>query len=621
MPDSTPPNSDDRELVPADDSVIGRAFRRSLAGFLVITLAAALLVWWQSREPAPAPVREATGPAAPVAPHSAEITPPAIPFTDITREAGIDFVHVNGAYGDRLLPETMGGGVAFLDFDDDGDPDLLFVNSNYWPWHPAADGGLPTMALYRNDGGRFTNVTRGSGLDISAYGMGAAVGDYDGDGRIDVFITAVGGNHLFHNLGGGRFEDVTGNAGVAGAESEWSTSAAFFDYDGDGDLDLFVANYVQWSRDIDLEIDFRLTGLGRAYGPPTNFRGTQPYLYRNDGNGRFTDVSETAGMHVYNPATGDPMSKGLAVMPVDLDGDQRLDLFMANDTVRNFVYRNLGDGRFEEIGDRAGLAFDRNGAATGAMGVDVANFRNDDDLALAIGNFSNEMSSFYVSQGTPGQFADEAIATGIGPPSRLALTFGLFFFDADLDGRSDLLAANGHVEDEINKVQASQHYEQPVQLFWNCGDRCRTPFVEAPAELVGDLARPVVGRGTAYADIDGDGDLDVVVTQVGRRPVLLRNDQALGHHWLRVRLRDSGGNRYAVGAQVAIESGGVVQRREVMPARGYLSQMELPVTFGLGDAGRVDELWVRWPDGKLQRMSDVAVDRELLVERQDLPQP
>jgi hypothetical protein len=404
---------------------------------------------------------------------------------------------------------------------------------------------------------------------------------------------------------------------VAGADDAWSSSAAFFDYDGDGDLDLFVCNYVQWSRDIDLGVDYRLTGIGRAYGPPTNYAGSYSYLYRNDGDGTFTDVSAAAGIQVDNPATGLPAGKALGVHPVDIDRDGRLDLVVSNDTVQNFLFMNRGDGTFEEGGMVSGLAFDNSGKATGAMGVDAAAYNNDDEFAVAVGNFSNEMSSFYVARRGLPLFTDEAIVSGIGAESRQALSFGLFFFDYDLDGRIDLLQTNGHVEDEINVVQPSQHYEQPTQLFWNCGPDCARNFVHVPLASTGDLGQPVVGRGTAYGDIDQDGDLDVVITQVNRAPLVLRNEQALGHHWLRVKVAGVGLNRDALGARVELESDGVTQSRTVMPSRSYLAQVELPVTFGLGKHTRVDRVTVTWPDGTLRRLDDVPADQVLVVTHPD----
>jgi hypothetical protein len=600
--------------VPEDDTIIGQAFKWSL----IVLGGVALLVggmWLVLQREEPAPVVED---AAQVAPQriaeAIDVPPPAVKFTDVTRAAGVDFVHVNGAYGERLLPETMGGGVAFLDFDDDGLQDLLFVNSSPWPWR-TQDVRRPTPALYRNRGnGTFENVTERTGLgSLSFYGMGSAVADINGDGYTDVFLTAVGPNRLLLNQNGERFVDVTPRAGVAGADDAWSSSAAFFDYDKDGDLDLFVCNYVQWSRDIDLSVDYRLTGIGRAYGPPTNYAGTHSYLYRNDGDGTFTDVSAAAGIQVNNAATGLPAGKGLAVHPLDIDGDGWLDLVVSNDTVQNFLFLNQGDGTFEENGMAAGLAFDNSGKATGAMGIDAAAYNNGSELAVAVGNFSNEMSSFYVARDGVPLFTDEAIVSGVGSESRQALSFGLFFFDYDLDGRLDLLQTNGHVEDEINVVQPSQHYEQPTQLFWNCGPQCARNFAHVPVEDTGDLGLPIVGRGASYGDIDQDGDLDVVVTQVNRAPLVLRNDQALGHHWLRVEVEGTGNNRDALGARVEVTTGGVSQTRTVMPSRSYLAQVELPVTFGLADANHVDRVAVTWPDGKTRSLSDVQADRALVV--------
>ena len=602
----------DRPPPPADDAIIGHAFWWSLA---VIGIGAASigLVWWLAGRPAalPPPVEPAY---IPPQRRQVSIETPALPFTDITAQAGIEFTHVNGAYGDKLLPETMGGGCAFLDFDADGDQDLLFVNSSLWPWRQAAEERLPTLALYRNDGsGAFTNVTLGSGLDVSVYGMGAAVGDYDNDGHVDIFITAVGQNHLFRN-GGGRFTDVTAQAGVAGEPDAWSTAAAFVDIDNDGDLDLAVGNYVRWSKDIDLSVNYRLDGIGRAFGPPTNFEGSHSSLYRNEGDGTFSDISELAGIQVVNPSTGTPMGKALGLAPIDVDRDGWIDLVVANDTVRNFFFHNRGKGLFEEVGAGSGLAFDRDGNATGAMGIDAALYRNDHQLGFFIGNFAGEMTSLYASQ-LPSLFADEAIVAGIGAATRLVLTFGLFLFDADLDGRLDLLQTNGHLEEDINVVQPSQYYRQPTQLFWNAGPESEVAFVPLETDRTADLARPIVGRGAAYADIDGDGDLDIILTQVGAQPLLLRNDQALGHHWLRTKLVGRGDNRDAVGAWIELTADGITQRRQVMPTRSYLSQVELPVTFGLGRTDRIDSLKVEWPDGTRQELSNVPIDSVLIIDQ------
>jgi hypothetical protein len=595
-----------------DDAVIGVALRRSLL-VMAFVAGAGLLLWWLSRPDAdPEPVAERTLVAPAPLPQPAATALPTLPFVDVTAAAGIGFEHDNGADGERLLPETMGGGVAFADFDGDRRPDLLFVDSGPWPWseRPAR----PTAAvLYRNAGdGRFEDITEGAGLGPGLYGQGVATGDFDADGRPDLFITAVGPNRLYRNLGGGRFEDVTAAAGVAGAPDAWSTSAAFLDYDRDGDLDLFVLNYVEWSRELDFEVDYRLAGIGRAYGPPTNFPGTHAWLYRND-DGRYTDVSAEAGVQVANPATGEPAGKGLALRVDDPDDDGWPDVIVANDTVRNFFFRNR-EGRFEESGIATGIAFDNSGGATGAMGIDAAHGGADGRYAVAIGNFANEMTSYFVAPDASLLFTDEAIVAGIGPPTRLVLSFGLFFFDADLDGRLDLLQANGHVEDDINLVQASQQHRQPAQLFWDCGG-CPRQFVELPADRLGDLPQPLVGRGAAYADYDGDGDLDVVLTQAGGAPRLLRNDQALGHRWLRLRLVDEGLNRDALGARVRVLAGGEVQERRVAPTRSYLSQVELPLTFGLPAADMPVTVEVRWPDGTVEIFDAVPGLREVEIRR------
>jgi enediyne biosynthesis protein E4 len=602
----------------ADDAVIGRAFRRSLTVIVSLGVIVAAGVWW-SQQQVQAPVAEARPVDLPATRTAPEVPLPKIPFTDITRQAGIDFVHTSGGTGLKPLPETMGSGCAFFDYDNDGDPDLLLINSAPWPWDSPRPP-LPTMALYRNDGrGNFENVTAGSGLDVSLYGMGVAVGDYDNDGWTDVFVTAVGKSRLFRN-DGGRFVDVTATAGVGGSDTDWSSAAGWFDYDRDGLLDLFVCNYVQWSRDIDLAQDFRLVGIGRAYGPPFAFEGTFPKLYRNYGDGTFADVSEAAGVQIRNPATDVPMAKSLGLSIIDLDQDGWPDLVVANDTVQNFVLRNRRDGTFEEVGAVSGVAFDQAGNARGAMGIDSAWFRNDDCIGIAIGNFSNEMTALYVSSGPTMQFTDEAIATGLGPPSRLDLKFGVLFVDLDLDGRLDLVAANGHLEEEINQVQASQHYEQPPHVFWNCGPTARHEFALLKADSLGkDFVKPLVGRGIAAADIDGDGDLDLIITANRGAPRLLRNDQQTGHHWLRVRLEDPARHTPVYGATVEVVVDEQVRRQMVSPTRGYLSQSETTLTFGLGKATKVDRLRVIWPDGQTQELQPDEIDRVLVIPRPAQP--
>jgi enediyne biosynthesis protein E4 len=602
------------ESAAQSDEVIGRALAVSLAVLLVAGGAAGGVAYWALRKPKPT-VTAPTQITLPTKRTRPSLAVPRIPFADITQQAGIDFVHENGAFGDKLLPETMGSGCAFLDYDDDGDQDLLFVNSERWPWDSRPRSAPTTSALYQNDGrGKFTNVTKGSGLDVPLYGQGVAVGDYDGDGRVDVFISAVGHDKLFRNTEQG-FEDVTAAAGVAGAEESWGTSCGWFDYDNDRDLDLLVCSYVAWSRETDASQHFQLIGGGRAYGRPQNFGGAFSSLFQNQGDGTFRDASAASGVSVANADTAVPAGKSLGLAFADFDGDNFLDVVIANDTVGNFLLHNKRDGTFEEIGNRAGVAYDINGNARGAMGIDIAHFRNNDDIGIAIGNFSNEMTALYVSSGRDLQFRDDAVSNGLGPATRIELKFGLFFFDADLDGRLDLFGANGHLEEDIHRVQATQKYAQPPHFFWNCGPHETTEFVPVPKENCGEaMMVPLVGRGTAYADIDGDGDLDIAVSASGGPARLLRNDQQLESHWLRVKLAGKTPNTSAIGAKLELHQGGTVQRRLVSPTRSYLSQCELPVTFGLGDQTEIDKLVIRWPGGKTTELAAVEIDRLLTVQ-------
>jgi hypothetical protein len=549
-----------------------------------------------------------------------KIAVPAVRFTDVTEQAGIRFVHTNGSFGKKLLPETMGSGVAFLDFNRDGKQDLLFVNSCYWPGHEEA-GKRPTLALYRNDSKdghiQLTDVTAEMGLDVTMFGMGVTVGDFDNDGWPDVFVTGVGGNRLFRNVEGKRFEDVTARAGVGGPGGwptgggdflkwdrpiNWSTSAAWLDYDGDGRLDLFVCNYVTWSPDYDLKLESSLKGArDRAFGPPVAFPGSQCFLYRNKGDGTFEDVSRKAGIEVSELlAEGEnarprAVGKSLGVVVADVDDDGHPDVIVANDTVRNFFFHNNGDGTFTEMGLSCGVAY-AEGRARGAMGVDFGEYRPG-KCAAVIANFADEPTTFLrLNNPKRLSFDEGALAEGLAGPSRPLLKFGTFFFDYDLDGRLDLLTADGHLEPEIAKVQPGQRYRQPAQLFWNTGGKQR--FEPVTKDAAGpDLFREIVGRGSAFADIDGDGYPDVVLANNGGAPKLLHNEGGTGHHWVRLVLEGDGGrsNRSAIGARVTLEAGGLVQHREVSSARGYLSQSELPVTFGLGDATMVDRVTIRWP--------------------------
>ncbi|MDG2054968.1 MAG: CRTAC1 family protein [Phycisphaerales bacterium] len=615
----TPDTDGSQQYVPEDDAIIGTFFWWSLSCFIGVGLVIVIVVLVINFWPAPEEIIQDKDVGA-IKPLVADVTVlPEVAFKDVTAASGIDFIHTSGARGEKLLPETMGSGAAFFDFDGDEDQDLLLINARPWPHTQGDSSEVPSiMALYENDGaGQFSDVTDGSGLNVPLYGVGVTAGDYDGDNQIDIFVSSLGQNVLFRNRGNGQFEDVSEQAGVSGSGDAWSTSGAFVDYDNDGDLDLFVTNYVQWTEEIDRSLHFSLNGVDRAYGPPTLYKGSHSNLYQNSGDGTFVDVSQAAGIQVDSPHGSGAMGKGLAVMPVDYDLDGDIDLIVANDTVQNFLFDNQGDGTFLERGAASGLAFASDGQATGAMGIDAADYRNDGSLGVGIGNFANEMTSLYVTQGQDGFFADEAIGEGIGSPTRPLLSFGLFFFDYDLDGRLDLFQTNGHLEETINEVQASQFYRQPSQLFWNSGPGQRSTFKIVPAEKTGDLAIKTVGRAASYADIDGDGDLDILITQTGDRPILMRNDQELGHHWIRLRLAGDGKNPDAIGARIELTANGVTQRRQVMPTRSYLSQVELPITFGLEDADHIDSLLITWPDGYEQFIEGLEIDRFHVISKEE----
>jgi hypothetical protein len=517
-------------------------------------------------------------------------TGPGFRLVDVTSQAGIHFQHNSGAYGGKLLPETLGSGCAFLDYDGDGWQDILLVNAMDWPGHKRQRS---TLRLYRNNrNGTFADVTRAAGLDIEMYGMGVAAGDYNNDGFPDILITCVGQSRLFRNTGKGTFVDVTLKSGLQGRQG-FSTSAIWFDYDNDGLLDLFVCNYVRWSAEHDVFCS--LDGRHKSYCTPEAYRGDTCWLFHNRGDGTFEDVTPTSGVF-------DSSSKALGVAMIDYDKDGWPDLLVANDTQPNKLYRNLGNGKFKDVAVEVGLAFTADGKARAGMGVDVADFENSGTPGIAITNFDNEMIGLYRAT-RPGAYDDIATASGVGLASRNTLGFGCAFFDADLDGKLDLAIANGHIDETVRNIRNNTGYAQPPQLFLNQGG---TRFDDVASALGGGFDQPKVGRGLAYGDFDGDGDLDILLTTNNGPAFLYRNDLAAGNRSIRFRLVGTKSNRDAVGAVVRIFHNGQQQVRMVRGGSSYLSQSELPVTFGVGKQDRIEQLTVDWPSGRSEAFNNLA---------------
>jgi enediyne biosynthesis protein E4 len=627
MPQPADPRNDTSpDLLPgenegvADDEIIGVAFRWSMAVFALIGLGAAAFWFWSGNDPVDPKIESREGRISTLADKPRNLQPPAFDWKNIAPDCGIDFVHFSGATGERLLPETLGGGVAIFDYDKDNLPDVLFISGTTWP-HNAGSGQpketLSSIRLYQNLGkAQFREVTRESGLDCQLCGMGCAVGDFDDDGWLDLYVTCVGTNRLFRN-DKGKFADVTDAAGVAGGEDDWSTAAGFFDYNRDGHLDLLVCNYVQWNRELDFEVNFTLNGSDRAYGPPTHYRGSYPRLYQSRGDGTFEERTEQAGLKLVNPDQDVPLAKTLGLLTVDLNEDGWDDIVVANDTVRNQCFVNQHDGTFREIAAQAGLAYDRMGNSTGAMGIDIAHPWNNSSRAIAIGNFANEMSSVYVSRDKNISYVDQAAALGIGAPTRQRLSFGTLWEDFDLDGRVDFLQVNGHLEDTITEIQPSQTHRQAAQLFWNNGASSGVCFSLVDPASADDLYQPVVGRGAASGDLDGDGKVDLVLTQIDGPPLVLLNQCSARNRYLRVRLVGGKGvNYFAFGAVVQADTGKAVATRYLTPTRSYLSQIEPVLSFGFpAGTTTIARLTVRWPDGTVQELKNVETDQTLSLSR------
>ncbi|MEX2261883.1 MAG: CRTAC1 family protein [Bryobacteraceae bacterium] len=519
-----------------------------------------------------------------------------VQFTDVTGEAGIKFTHNSGRAGKKFLPETLGSGGAFLDADGDGWQDILLINSKDW----TPRGRKSLHALYRNNkNGTFTNITAGSGLDVEMYGMGVSVADYDNDGRDDVYITALEGDRLFHNEGGGKFRDVTKTSGIDNAN--FATSAAWLDYDRDGKADLIVANYVQWTAKGDLWCS--LDGATKSYCTPESYKGTQSKLYRNLGAGKFEDATEKAEMV-------EKSGKTLGITIFDYNVDGWPDVFLANDTQPNKLYRNNKNGTFTEEGMIAGVAFGEDGIARGAMGVDAADYDRSGRPHLIVGNFSNQMLGLYHNEGT-GLFVDEAPSSTVGRASLLTLAFGVFFFDYDLDGYIDIFAANGHIEEEIARVQPKVQYKEPPLLFRNLGKR---KFENATPSMGASFNRPIVARGAAHADFDRDGDLDILLTSNHGPAYLFRNDGGNRNKWLCVKTVGTKSNRNGIGAVVRLQSASGKQWSAVRSGSSYCSQSDLALTFGLGQDATVTALEIEWPSGAREKLSNIAANQFITVE-------
>jgi enediyne biosynthesis protein E4 len=523
-------------------------------------------------------------------------TTSAIQFQDVTKAAGLTYTHYSGAAGKKYLPETLGPGVAFIDYNGDGWQDLFFTNGRDWPGQRRQTA---TPQLFRNNrNGTFSDVSRASGLAVEMHGMGSAVGDFDNDGDDDLFVSALGQSLLFRN-NAGVFADVTKEAGLFGP-NEFSTSAAWVDYDKDGRLDLLVANYVQWTPQTD--IFCTLDGSRKSYCTPESYKGSSARLWHNSGKGTFQDVTSKAGLL-------DNASKGLGVAVLDVNQDTWPDLLIANDTQPNRLYVNSGKGTFTEKGTLAGIAYSEEGIARAGMGVAAGDYDRSGFPSVMISNFANQMLALYHNEGN-GLFVDEAPRSEVGKSTLLTLGFGCFFFDYDLDGWLDILVANGHIEMDIERIQSRIKYAQAPHLFRNT---TKKSFQDVTRAVGAAFGKPRVARGAAYGDFDNDGDLDVVMTTNGGPAVLLRNDGG-GHRSLRIRLVGDRSNRNGFGAVVRVRAGSETQSEMARSGSSYLSQSESILTFGLGKAQRADSVEVRWPSGQVDRLSNVAAGPIVVIQ-------
>jgi hypothetical protein len=518
----------------------------------------------------------------------------------VAREAGITFRHENGASKEKLMPETFGSGVAWIDFDNDGLPDLFFANGADLAHGKPSSGNV----LYRNLGnGKFEDVTKKAGVAGNGmFATGVTVGDYDNDGFLDVFVTGYNSRQLFHNNGDGTFTDVTAKAGVAGGG--WSSSAAWVDYDRDGYLDLFVARYLDYDIHNAPYCGYKQEGY-RMYCDPQQFDGVPAQLFHNNHDGTFTDVSVKAG--IANRA-----GKGLGVVVGDIDLDGWPDIFVTNDGVRNFLYRNKSDGTFQDITYTAGTGFDMNGKAMAGMGTEIADFDGDGLPDIFLTAFSREYNTLFRNLGKL-QFEDVTLKAGL-QSGFLTLAFGTKLFDYDNDGSLDIFCTNGHVTDNVELYDPQLSYKQSDLLYQNIGGG---KFKDVSAESGPAFRIKHVGRGAAVADFDNDGDLDIVIADCGGPALLYRNDGGNRNHWLAIKARGRESNRFGLGSKVRVTAGGVTQYREINPSGSYLSTSDMRLYVGLGKETVARRLEIEWPRGKKQVLENVPANQVLNLDEAD----
>ena len=512
-------------------------------------------------------------------------------FTDVTRPAGIDFLHESGLSKDKLIVETVGSGVAWIDYDNDGRLDLYFVNGS----RVSEEKPSPGNALFRNGGrGVFEDVTRKAGVaGNGSYGMGVAVGDYDNDGRLDLYVTNYGPNQLFRNNGDGTFSDVASKAGVV--SRRWGSSAGFFDFDRDGDLDLYVVNYLDYESEDNPYCGLPKEGY-RLYCDIRMFEGAADQLYRNNGDGSYTDVSSPAG--VANPA-----GKGLGLTFADFDGDGYPDIYVANDTIRDFLYRNNRNGTFSDVTYAAAVGFDANGEPQAGMGVDAADLNRDGLPEIFVTNFAHELNALY-RNGPDLLFEEVSERVGLGS-GLLPLGFGTKLFDYDNDGDVDIYVANGHIENNVHLYFPNLTFAQTDLLYENQGKG----FLDVSAKSGDPFAVPAVGRGAAVADYDNDGDLDIALSNSGGPAVLLKNDGGNRSNWIAIQARGRESNSFGLGASVRIETEQGAQVRQVNNVASYLSANDLRVYFGLGRQQQVKSVEIDWPSGRNQVLTNVPANQ------------